>query len=73
MESKSSMMKVGGLWVHKDKNGDTYLTGKLSESTKVMIMKHKFKKPGDNQPEYMMYFCPLEKQESKAESSSDFL
>ena len=43
------MIKITGLWVNKDKNGDTYYSGSLGNA-KIFIFKNKYKKEGSKEP-----------------------
>jgi uncharacterized protein (DUF736 family) len=71
----SDLMQVGGLWKNTSANGDTYLQGKLGPNVRILIFKNKYKN-ADNQPDYQIYFAPVERKEGEAESSvesDDFL
>ena len=48
------MVKITGLWEATDKNGATYLTGTLSQVSKVMVMPNTFKKT-EAEPDYFFY------------------
>jgi uncharacterized protein (DUF736 family) len=72
----SDLMQVGGLWKNTSANGDTYLQGKLGPNVRILIFKNKYKN-ADNQPDYQIYFAPVERKEGDTESASgggdDFL
>ncbi|WP_394794911.1 hypothetical protein [Armatimonas sp.] len=57
----NDMIKLGGLWTNKDKNGDTYLTGKLSPGVKILIFKNQYRE-SENHPTHIMYLTPVETQ-----------
>lgn len=50
------MISLTGLWIKKDKNGNTYMAGKLG-SLNVLVMKNTFKKE-DKQPDYKIMLAP---------------
>ena len=60
----SDMIKLGGLWTNKDKDGNTYLTGKLSPAVKILIFKNKFRE-SENHPTHIMYLSQVEQQPSE--------
>ena len=55
------MIKLGGLWSNKDKNGKTFLTGKLSPQVKILIFKNEYRE-AENQPTHVMYLSQVEAQ-----------
>ena len=57
----SDMIKLGGLWTNKDKNGKTFLTGKLSPQVKILIFKNEYRE-AENQPTHVMYLSQVEAQ-----------
>ena len=57
----SDMIKLGGLWTNKDKDGNTYLTGKLSPQVKILIFKNKYR-DSENHPTHIMYLSQVESQ-----------
>ena len=60
------MIKLSGLWMKKDKNGNTYFSGSLNGAN-ILIFKNKSKeKP--NQPDYN-FFVAEKKKDEKSESS----
>ena len=70
----SDLIKLGGLWTNKDKNGKTYLTGKLSPSVRILIFKNEFRE-SENQPTHILYLSQVEQQpgeENKPEEQDDF-
>lgn len=70
----SDLIKLGGLWTNKDKNGKTYLTGKLSPSVRILIFKNEFRET-ENQPTHILYLSQVEQQpgeENKPEEQDDF-
>ena len=70
----SDLIKLGGLWTNKDKNGKTYLTGKLSPSVRILIFKNEFRE-AENQPTHILYLSQVEQQpgeENKTEEQDDF-
>lgn len=70
----SDLIKLGGLWTNKDKNGKTYLTGKLSPSVRILIFKNEFRE-AENHPTHILYLSQVEQQpgeENKPEEPDDF-
>lgn len=57
------MIKVGGLWANKDKNGKTFLTGKLSPTVKIVIFQNQYRE-SENQPTHILYLAPVESEGS---------
>jgi len=45
---------IGGLWLQKDKSGNTYMSGSIGD-VKVAIFKNTFKKEGEKTPDYRVY------------------
>jgi len=50
-------IRLMGLWKEKDKNGNTYLSGKLNEITSILVMTNTFKKASKD-PDYFLYIRP---------------
>jgi hypothetical protein len=48
------LVKITGLWKATDKNGQTYLSGNMSQVSKVMVMPNTFKK-SETDPDYFFY------------------
>jgi hypothetical protein len=46
-------IKVGALWLQKDKNGKTYMSGNVGE-TKIVVFKNNYKKE-DKHQDYLIY------------------
>lgn len=65
------MIKIGGLWTNKDRNGDTFLTGKLSPVVKILIFKNQYRE-SENHPTHIMYLAPVETQSQVAEGEDEF-
>lgn len=55
-------VKITGLWKHKTKDGQTYLSGALSGITQISVMPNAYKR-NEKDPDYLMYI-----QESKKKS-----
>ena len=56
------LIKIGGLWEGKDKNGNKYFSGSFTYGTKLLVMSNSFKEK-DNEPDYIVYLTKKEKQE----------
>ena len=50
-------LRLMGLWKEKDKNGNTYLSGKLNGITSILVMPNTFKKVSKD-PDYFLYIRP---------------
>lgn len=60
----SELIKITGLWENKDKDGNTYLSGNLSQTSRILIFWNK-KKEGKS-PDASLYICqPKEKSTQK--------
>lgn len=55
----SELLRLGGLWPGRTRDGRTYLSGKLSSTVRILVFKNEFRS-GDNQPAYVMYLAPVE-------------
>ena len=60
----SDLIKVGGLWKNKDKNGNDYFSGNFTYGTKLLVMTNSYKDK-DNDPDYMFYIAQKDKKESE--------
>lgn len=57
----NDMLKLGGLWTNKDKDGNTFLTGKLNPGVRILIFKNKYRE-AENHPTHIMYLSQVEQQ-----------
>jgi len=56
-----ALVKVGGLWLNKDKQGKNYMSGNMEVSghkIKVCVFKNTYKKDGENTPDYHINIDP---------------
>jgi|TARA_R110000765_G_scaffold235441_1_gene338371 hypothetical protein len=53
----SDLIKLSGLWVNKDKNGNEYFSGGFGYGAKILIMKNTFKEK-ENEPDYNLFIAP---------------
>ena len=60
----SDLIKIGGLWKNKDKNGNDYFSGSFTYGTKLLVMSNTYKEK-DNDPDYMVYIDNKEKKEQE--------
>ena len=60
----SDLIKIGGLWQNKDKNGNDYFSGNFTYGTKLLVMTNSYKDK-ENDPDYMVYIAQKEKKESE--------
>tara|TARA_Y100000593_G_C4256572_1_gene309939 strand:+ start:83 stop:298 length:216 start_codon:yes stop_codon:yes gene_type:complete len=61
---KNELLKLGGLWKNKDKNGKDYLSGNFTPFTKLQIFENSYKK-NSSDPDYVMRLVANKKGESK--------
>jgi hypothetical protein len=47
-------VQLGGLWVNKDSQGNSYLSGNFGGFARIRVVKSKFKE-NDSQPDYIIY------------------
>ena len=64
---KNELLKLGGLWKNKDKNGNDYFSGNFTYGTKLLILKNTFKEK-NNEPDYNIF---ISKQDKKGEVKSN--
>lgn len=55
--TNNSKIKLTGLWKSKDRNGNTFLSGKLNAVTSLMVMPNTYKK-SDKDPDFFVYLRP---------------
>lgn len=53
-------IKITGLWKHKTKGGQTYLSGALSGITQISVMPNAYKR-NDKDPDYLVYIREVKK------------
>lgn len=46
--------EIGAVWEKEDRNGNTYLSGKVGDQS-VVIFKNTYKQPGENTPDWRIY------------------
>lgn len=66
----SDMIKLGGLWSGKDKEGNTFLSGKFSPQVKILIFKNKYRE-SENHPTHIMYLSQVETQGQRESDQGD--
>lgn len=62
----NDMIKLGGLWTSKDRNGGTFLSGKLAPGVKILIFKNQYRE-SENHPTHIMYLSQVETQAQQAQ------
>lgn len=54
-------VRICGLWVQTNKDGDKYMAGNFSPTSKLLLFKNKNKKKDNpNDPDYILYIAPKE-------------
>tara|TARA_R110000737_G_scaffold245770_1_gene256323 strand:+ start:70 stop:300 length:231 start_codon:yes stop_codon:yes gene_type:complete len=64
----STLLKMMGLWVSQDKNGNDYFSAPYTHGTKILIYKNTYKKEGSNEPDYNVYISPNKKKVTENEA-----
>lgn len=62
------MVFLTGMWKNTDKNGNLYLSGKLSGRTMCWAFKNN-KKAKETDPDYYLYMSPIEKREETPQAA----
>lgn len=68
-DKKSELIKLCGLWEGQAADGNMYLSGQLSYSSRVIIFKNKYQEDNDKAPDYIMYIQPCVRQDEKPEAT----
>lgn len=55
-------IKLTGLWKGKSKNGETYLSGKVSPTSRLLVFPNTHKK-SEKDPDYIAYLAPGQEEE----------
>lgn len=67
----SDLVKLGALWLGKDKDGKTMMTGLLGDA-RLMVLRNGYKKE-EKHPDFILYVAPSEKKEKKpVQESNEF-
>ena len=64
----SDLLKLMGLWVSQDKNGNDFFSAPYTNGTKMLIYKNTYKKEGSNEPDYNVYVAPKKKKVTENEA-----
>lgn len=59
-----NIVKLGGLWANKTRDGKTFLSGSLGYSAQFMVFKNEYKK-AEKDPDYIIYLGQKEKKEKQ--------
>jgi uncharacterized protein (DUF736 family) len=63
------MLKITSLWKNKDKNGNTYLSGRLGDM-QIKIFTNQYKKE-DKHPDFIMYGAESQKKQENSRWGND--
>ncbi len=55
-ENKSKLIPFGALWKKKDKNGETFLSGKLKDERVIFVFKN-VKRPDKKDPDFNLFIA----------------
>ena len=69
-ENNRNRLRVTGLWWREDRNGDSFLSGSLSQSLKLLIFKNSFKH-NPNDPDYHCYLAWQQRKKSAASQEQE--
>ena len=64
----SDLVAIGALWKSKDKDGKTYLSGKMGDA-RLLVFENKFKEK-DSQPDFRVYVTAPRKREDEGTDQS---
>ena len=64
------MVPITGLWINKDKNGNSYMSGSMGMG-RILIFKNDKKEDGSNQPDYYMKLAEKTKQQENEPEKTD--
>ena len=63
-------IKLTGLWIRKDKNGNTFLCGNINAVTAALVMSNGFKQ-NENDPDYYLYLQAIKKNPRQSDEEQD--
>lgn len=58
------MVLIGGLWKGTTKGGEAMLSGKVSETCKLIILPNKKKEPGDKRPDCNVFLASVDREQN---------
>jgi hypothetical protein len=58
MSKDSTMLELGGLWMHVNDNNQKYMSGSINQGVRILVLPNGFKKQGDSKPDYILYVTP---------------
>ena len=67
---KSALVEIGGLWVHENKDGEKFMSGKLGRA-RLFLFRNKFKDE-DRFPDFRLFVAPPTERKDTAESKEFF-
>ncbi len=68
-QEKSPLIELTGLWENKDRNGNTYLSGNMSPSARIMIFKNNYKQ-NEREPDYRLCIAKRSFDDRNSDSSN---
>lgn len=71
--SEGKLLRVTGLWVNTQRDGNQYLNGSLG-GLRLFVFKNSYKKEGSNEPDYNLFVTANETKKTdkpKEESAKD--
>jgi hypothetical protein len=66
---ESNLIRLTGLWKAESKNGSNYLSGSISNSSKLIILPNT-RKQNASDPDFIAYVAPQEKKDSKRQAAT---
>ena len=65
------MIKVTGLWEGRDKNDNLVLSGNLTPTSRVIILRNNFSREGKNDPDFFLHIDEHKKKEEEEGSKGE--
>ena len=67
----SNLVRLTGLWQNQSKQGESYLVGSISPSSRLLIFPNK-RKQRDRGPDFIAYIAPQEREDKPNQQPSLF-
>lgn len=65
----SDKVRIGGLWREESKAGGAYLSGRLSATSKLLVLPNGHKK-AEKDPDFILYLAPVREREQTSDKPS---
>jgi len=67
--SDRNLIRIGGLWESVTKDGETYFSGKLTHTSRLLAFANHHKE-GNNAPDFILSLAPIEQKAEGEEGKS---